>query len=312
MTAKNVILSSSAELTGLALFLGFPSLLTLGIYFLLHAVASFLLSILFKVFLRKSARRGAVKAFFFLIMLSGPVGFFVSLLVYFALMVRGVDLTPLYEVVSHEVVPEVEFEGRKAGEAFGQVKNPNMVLYMSRTLHPLAVRYLKEAISSEEDEVRLIAFATVSSLEKDLMERVGVLKDSLKEAKDEEDIFSIHVSLAELYWEFVYLGVSDKELEDFYLSEAQKHALEALQIRESPKVHFLLGRVFLRKRMIDEAEKHLIRAMELGFPEERVATYLLEVYFLKRDFKKLFEFSDRFKDILPPDPRTASILRVWA
>jgi len=311
MTIKNLTASFIMEATGLVTLLRFGNVESLFIYLLLHAVASLLISILIKLFLRKGSNRGAVRVFTLLIFLSGPAGFILSILAYVALSLRKIELTPLYESVSHEIVPEVEFEGRKVGEAFGQIKSPNIVVYMSRAQHPLAVRYLKEAVSSPEDEVRLVAFGTLTAMEKDLMEKVGTLKSALEEAKDKREIFSIHSSLAELYWELVYLGISDKELEGFYMDEARKHAMEALKLNESARIHFLLGRIYLRTRSVDRAQEHLLKAWKLGFPKERLLTYLLEVYYLKRDFKSLFVLTENVKGALPPDPKSASILRIW-
>ncbi|WP_457600445.1 hypothetical protein [Hydrogenivirga sp.] len=230
---------------------------------------------------------------------------------YVLLVTKRIEILPLYENVSTEIMPDIEFGGRKAGESFGQVKNPKVVLYMSKTHHPLAVRYLREAISSDEDEVRLVAFATLSSMEKELMEKIGTLKAALDRGMNERERSSTHLALAELYWEIVYLNISDKELESFYLQESENHALKSLEAKEDARAHFLLGRLFLRKREIDRAEYHFGRAVDLGFPEERVVTYLMEVFYVKRDIRKLFELLDRYRDILPADHRTASILRVW-
>ena len=281
------------------------------LYFAIHLGVSLILVSSLRPFMPTHLKRGFIYAFASLIFLSGPGGFILSLLLYIFLLFKGAQVLPLYENVSTELTPEVEFGGRKAGESFGQVKNPNMVMYMSKVRHPLAVRYLKEAISSQDDEVRLVAFASLSSMEKDLMDKIAALKDSLKESLDKKDLFSIHLSLSELYWELVYLNISDAELSDFYLGEVEKHALSALEIREDPKVHFLLGRLYLRKREVDKAEHHLTRSLELGFPEERLATYLLEVYFVRKDFKRLFELADRFRGVIPTDHTSASILRVW-
>ncbi|EDP76232.1 hypothetical protein [Hydrogenivirga sp. 128-5-R1-1] len=311
MNIKGVSVSSVIELSGLALLYSFKSLESVLAYLALHVSASVIVAASLRPLLPRRLRRGSFWAFSLLTSLSGPVGFLLMVAIYMALTFRRVEAMPLYENVSTEIMPEVEFSGRKIGEASLKANNPRIVLYMSKTPHPLAVRYLKEAVSSEEDEVRLVAFATLSFLEKEIMDKIGSLKESLKSIYREEELFSTYLSLAELYWELVYLNISDKELEEFYLDEVSRYGEEALSIKDSPKAHFLLGRLYLRRRNIELAEKHLTRAVELGFPEERVVTYLLEILYVKRDYKRLFELSSKFSHVLPTDPRAASIMRVW-
>ncbi len=311
MNIKGIITSSFAEVFGLFTLyeLYYPEIFFL--YLAIHLGVSVFIALSLRPFMPRRFRSGLIYAFGSLIFLSGPGGFVISITVYALLLFKGGEVLPLYENVSTEIIPEIEFGGRKAGESFGHVQNPNMVMYMSKVRHPLAVRYLREAISSNDDEVRLVAFASLSAMEKDLMDKIAVLKDSLKEDLESRDLFSTHLSLAELYWELVYLNISDRELEAFYLGEVEKHALKALEIKEDPKVHFLLGRLYLRRKEVDKAEQHLLRSMELGFPGERLATYLLEVYFVRKDFTRLFELTERFKDVIPTDNTSASILRVW-
>ena len=311
MSGKTMIGSSLIEMAGIFAFLKLGSLPSVLIYFFLHIISSLLMVLALSPFVPPRFRRGFLLAFAPLLSFSGPAGFFLTLFLYIYLLLKGGRLLPLYENVSSEISPEIEFGGRKAGESFGHVKSPDMVIYMSKVQHPFAVRYLREAVSSEEDEIRLVAFASLASMERNIVGRIGRVKEALSGAVDEEERFSAHLSLAELYWELVYLNVGEKELEEFYLKEIESHSLSALEIRDDPKVHFLLGRLRLRKREIEEAERHLLRAMELGFPPERLVTYLLEVYYVKRDFKKLFEVSERFRYVLPGDHMTATILRVW-
>ena len=311
MSGKALVTSSVLEVAGIVTYLKFGSPVSLFIYFALHFLASGLAVFAVSFFVPPRFRRGFLRAFTPLLSLSGPAGFLLTLFLYIYLLLKRTHALPIYENVSTEVSPEMEFGGRRAGESFGHVKNPSMVIYMSKIQHPFAVRYLKEAISSEEDEIRLVAFASLASMEKSLMERIGRIRGFLSTARDDQDTFSAHLSLAQLYWELVYLNVGEKELEEFYLKEVESHALSALEIREDPRVHFILGRLKLRRREVEQAEIHFLRALKLGFPKERLVTYLLEVYYVRRDFKRLFEISRELEDVLPTDHLTASILRVW-
>ncbi|WP_147425001.1 tetratricopeptide repeat protein [Hydrogenivirga caldilitoris] len=217
----------------------------------------------------------------------------------------------IYDNVSPELLPEVEFRGRKLGESLGQIRNPVMVLYMSKTYNPVAISYLKESVADEEDEVRLTAFATLSRIESEIVERINLFKKDLEKVKGKRERFAVLFSLAELYWEIVYLNIADRELQEFYLAEAEKYALQALELKEDPRMEFLLVRIYLHKGDYDNAAEHLERAERLGFPKERLIPYLLEVLYKRGDFKRMFEVVNKFRGIMPSEPKAASIIRVW-
>ncbi|NPA32233.1 MAG: hypothetical protein GXO04_01255 [Aquificae bacterium] len=311
MNAKTLGLSSALEASALGALFALSSPLGALLYLGLHAGSSFLLSQLFGTLAKRAVRRKTKLPFFLLVYFFGPLGFLGGVFVLLALYLKRRDVTFLYESLSSEISPEIEFKGRKAGESFGRIKSPKMVMYMSKVLHPLAIRYLKEAVSSPDDEVRLIAFSRISTLEKDIMNRIGEMTQMLEKAQSKTERFSLLLSIAELYWELVYLGISDEELEHFYANSAKQYAKKALELRKSGRASFLLGRISLREGELDEAERFLLFALRSGFPKERVAPYLLEVYFRKKDFNTLFERAKEFKGLIPPEHRSATILRVW-
>ena len=98
-------------------------------------------------------------------------------------------------------------------------------------------------------------------------------------------------------------------MREFHLKKALYYCLSALEIKKDPKISLLGGRVCLAMGDTERAEYLLKEALELGMPYEKVALYLMEVYFHKRDWKKVVEIGESVKDV--PDEKVIAITRVW-
>ena len=208
------------------------------------------------------------------------------------------------------VIPQVE--KRSFGEAQIEKLHDRLIFLVTKFQTPQSTQLLKRALSSEQDEIRLIAFSAISKMEEEIFNRINLLLKELKRVKEPEELFRIYSSLAELYWELVYLGIADEELAEFYLKTALEYGLRALEVSKDGKLLFLIGRIYLRLREYDEAEKFLREAVEEGIPMEKVAPYLMEIYFVRRDWKALKELSERLKGKVIPNPKALSIIKVWA
>lgn len=134
------------------------------------------------------------------------------------------------------------------------------------------------------DDVRLLAYGLLSNKEKVLNERIHVALGGLGKVSNARNRVAYQKTLAGLYWELAYQGLVRGELLQHALSEARHYALEALAIDSHGALWSLLGKIYLRQGRLDKAEAAFREALKLDFPMTRVAPYLAEVAFLKRDF----------------------------
>ncbi len=309
-----VYLSLLSEAVGLGALLSLRGVKGLILYLILHGVSSLLVGgVLFFLLPRRYRRNTKVKLFLIIssfIFLTGPLGVLGGVLLYLMLLKKR-SLSPPVEKLFMEDVIVPEVERRAFGEAVGEKLNEKLVLLMTKFPSSHSMRLLKGALSSERDEVRLIAFSAISRMEKEIFERINILLKELEEAKRPDELFRIYSSLSELYWEPVFLNIADEELAEFYLKTAVEYGLKALEINEDGKLLFLIGRIYIRLKEYEEAERFLRKSVEKGMPMEKVAPYLMEVYFVKRKWEEMKRLSVYLKDSLIPDAKAVSIVKVW-
>jgi len=302
------------ELLGVAGLMGVGGFKSALMYLLFHAGASFLITTLFIPLLprRYWKSRKAVFVFFWsFIFFSGPVGFIGGLVTYFYLWKKKRPELPAEKILPEEL-PIPEPEPPAVGEAVGDRLDEKLVIYLMKFTNPVAIKLLKRALASKDDEVRLLAFTVITNTEKEIMDRIYQLLDELEKTWDKEERFNLLSAIGEMYWELVYLNIADEELKEFYLKTALDYVMRALSIKEEGRTLFLAGRIHLKLKDEVKAEYYFLRAVEKGFPFEKVAPYLMEVYYNRKNYERVFEIAERVKDRFIPDMKALSIVKVWA
>jgi len=317
------ILSEVAGLSSLILLTGIKGLI---LYLTFHGVASFrIASLIYLLLPKKYKSRRWDKLLFaiitLIVFLTGPLGILGGLLFYFMLLKKPNITIPVENLFFENVtIPQVE--KRSFGETQIEELHDRLIFFLTKYPTPRSIQLLKRALSSEQDEVRLMAFSAISKMEKEVFERINLLIKELEKVKTPEELYRISSSLAELYWELVYLGIAEEELAEFYLRTALEYAiralettlkygLRALEISKDGKLLFLIGRIYLRLKDYEKAEKFLREAVEEGIPIEKVAPYLMEIYFIRRDWKVLKKISENLRGKVIPDAKAVSIIKVW-
>ena len=177
---------------------------------------------------------------------------------------------------------------------------------------PKDIMLLKEALSSEIDEVRLLAFNALSKLEESISAKIEENLEKLEKTKDEKERALIKKDIASFYWEMIYFGITDEEIRSFIISEIERYTNEANQtLKDDPECLFLLSRIKLKKGECEEAERLMKRAIELGFMKEKVVPYLAEVYYMKGEACKVKELFNNFYH-LRLDPTLNPIVELWS
>jgi tetratricopeptide (TPR) repeat protein len=171
-------------------------------------------------------------------------------------------------------------------------------------------RILKEVLSDDNDEVRLLAFSILSNEENKLTKNIYFLQEKLKEVKENEEKAEILQNIGILYWEMIFLDIVDEELKDFYLQEAKRYFTEYLKIKESFDSLFYLGRIALREEEFDAAEKYFSKALNIK-KDNKILPYTAEIYFYRKNYKKVLQILQNL-DIYSIHPNFYPNYKVWA
>jgi hypothetical protein len=149
---------------------------------------------------------------------------------------------------------------------------------------PSTVALLLRALEDPEEDVRLLAHALLEAKSRTAYRSIHDATRRL-EAAPRSTRGAAHQRLAFEHWELAWLGLAQRECLEHVLAMARRHALAALE--EEPArapLHFLLGRIELRRGDPQAAEAALLRAANHGVPAALVQPYLAEVAFLRRRF----------------------------
>lgn len=284
------------ELAAIVFLVLLENFLGVLIYIFLHFISSFLISIVLSaVFSRfemfKNVKKDLLAVLTFFIFMTSVFGiFFSNFMLFFLKNRRFKKKEVIKEVNFNEITVSVPIAKRKFGEgAIHNITsaNPNVKLsllsYIVKQNFSNKGEILKEALSDTNDEVRLMAFSVLSREEDKLNKLIFKLLEDLKTASEKEKE-QIYKNLGKLYWEFIYLGITDENLKAFYLNLAKEYFEKSKNDYES-KIY--LGRIYLKEKKVQKAKELFEEA--LNFNKALVIPYLAEVYFDEKNFKKVKE-----------------------
>jgi len=306
------------ETTGLYTLMQYPTVFGFITYLFSHLIASSLLAIMvagiLKIFYKYPYRHALILSFSIFFFL-GPltVLFGVIVLIYTKISkapapVKEVDYEILFSV-------RVFSEKRRLGEGslrFAKVKDLERVLYFTKFYHPLTVRFFKELLFSDNDELRLLANSYLKNAEKYLQELIYELEKVLESQDLRKDVkFLVCRALAFLYWDVYYLGFMEGQIAKKYLYNAKEYVLKALEIKEDPILYLLMGRMELSLRDYQRAYEHFKRALDLGMEPVKVLPYLLEALYKLRNFKELKQISEKYRGTYSVNPKRMALISAW-
>jgi tetratricopeptide (TPR) repeat protein len=276
------------------------------LFFLFHGLAVFLLTTVLYLFLPKRiwSRKWEPLIFIFSI---GFLGFIVGYLFLFILTLylfraqKNIEFKPIKTFSTEEIEDnDFDFSGRRFGEGamLSILKKDNIpsdlklraFMSLSDLKSPIAYSLIKENISNPIDEIRLMAFSMISKMEKQLNDKIHELNLRLKDnVLSEEEKAKIYFELAQVYWDFVFYHIVDKEFENYAIEKVLYYAEEGLKLKKDFIPYFLLGRVYLRLKDYKKAKEYLELAFNFKEFGYKIIPYLAECYFYERNFKKVKE-----------------------
>jgi tetratricopeptide (TPR) repeat protein len=306
------------ETTGLYTLVQHPTIFGFINYLFSHFIASFLLAITvagaLKIFYKYHYRHALILSssiFFFL----GPfaVLFGVIVLIYTKISKAPAPVKEVnYELVFGVRILSEERRLEKVSLRFAEVKDLESVVYFTKFYHPLTVRFFKELLFSDNDELRLLANSYLKNAEKYLQELIYELERVLESQDLRKDVkFFVCRALAFLNWDVYYLGFMEEQIAKKYLDNAKEYVIKALEIKEDPSLYLLMGRMELISQDYQRAYEHFKRALDLGMEPVKVLPYLLEALYKLRNFKELKQVSEKYRGTYSVNPKRMALISAW-
>ncbi|MCI4454534.1 MAG: hypothetical protein JHC25_06280 [Thermodesulfobacterium sp.] len=306
------------ETTGLYTLMKYTTVSGFITYLFFHSTASFLLAIMVAGILKsfyKYPYRHALILSFSIFFFLGPFAVLFGVIV---LIYTKISKAPApVKKVNYELVFSVRIfaEKRRIEEGslrFAKVKDLERVVYFTKFYHPLTVRFFKELLFSDNDELRLLANSYLKNAEKYLQELIYELEKILENQDLGKDVkFFVCRALAFLNWDVYYLGFMEEQIAKKYLDNAKEYALKALEIKEDPSIYMLMGRMELISKDYQRAYEHFKRALDLGMEPVKILPYLLEALYKLRDFKELKQVSEKYRGTYSVNPKRMALISAW-
>lgn len=218
----------------------------------------------------------------------------------------------------------IEFSNRKFGEggliSIGKSEDVSKelkeraILSISEIKNPVSIAIIKENLSSKFDEVRLYAFSVISKMEKELNEKIHLIKERLKDENlKNEAKAGLYYELASVYYDFVYFNIVDEEFKNFMIEESFYYAKKSLDIQETPEAILLTARIYMRKGMLEKAYGEFIKIFKFkDVSPLKYVPYLAEIYYkfgLYKEVNHLFRSSPEL--LVITNPNLHFVIKLW-
>jgi tetratricopeptide (TPR) repeat protein len=162
------------------------------------------------------------------------------------------------------------------------------LLAIGATAAPASAAALREMLTDPVDDVRLLAYGLLDRREKSISEQLVRERSVLAAAQeigDRDAARTVHHRIGQLYWELVYQGLVQGDMQRYALEQALIHTEQALDGSAADGARWLLiGRIRLKRGELRPAQAAFDAALEHGLSSRNVAPYLAELRFLQRRY----------------------------
>ncbi|MGB9731587.1 MAG: tetratricopeptide repeat protein [Calditerrivibrio sp.] len=306
----------------------------------MHAIASLLLSNFLIVFLPKDYKKDKKQPLiltFLIIFSTFIIGFIASIIIYTIILRKQEDykFVPI-ENVSYRSFSEFPKIKRVFGESaarsisefpkikrvFGEsavrstigLKNYKIkllsIISTIKTKETLSV--VQNGIGDENDEIRLTSFSIINKFTSKINNIIKNKIEDFEKATDNNLKSQLAKDIAIGYWDLVYYGLSDKELEKYVYSMIEHYTNISISLNPAdPEIIFIKGKLSLFQNNLNDAEKYLNMALQNGYQEEKIYPYLAELYFYKRDYLRTKEIINKIALMQRLDPKLQAVINMW-
>ena len=157
-----------------------------------------------------------------------------------------------------------------------------------RTASPL----LRSSLSDPSEDLRLLAYGMLDTLEKRINSAIDTELDALQAAQKAEGqnasgprTLEAAQRLSDLHWELIYQELVQGDLREHAIGESLRYCEWVLQAQpEHAPLHLRRGRLLHAQGHLAEAAEAYTRARAAGAPATRVLPYQAELCFDRKDF----------------------------
>ncbi|MBN3765302.1 sugar ABC transporter permease [Burkholderia sp. Ac-20365] len=206
---------------------------------------------------------------------------------------------------------KAELQNSEAGTSFRMTALLAMQSMPARTVSPL----LQGMLADPLDDIRLLAYGILDNREKVLTQQILVerpkLDTKLNPDLSDAERARANRTLAQLYSELIYENLVTGDVYRNAADQADGFAAAALE--HDPKdaaLWRLRGRLAIARADLDGADMMLQRAIDCGFPRERMLPYLAETAYLRRDFARVRKLLAEM-DSRAATPTLSAVLDFW-
>ncbi len=181
----------------------------------------------------------------------------------------------------------------------------------------IASPLLRSILSDPSEDLRLLAYGMLDTLEKRINRTIDSELDALRRAEAEEgatpgpQTLEAARRLSDLYWELVYQELVQGDLRTHAIHESLRYCDRVLaQSPGNAQLNLRRGRLLHAQGLAEAAGEAYARARELGLPATRVLPYQAELCFERRDYaqaRALLQELGQWRAL----PRLRPVLDYW-
>ena len=312
-----IIAAVSLEAAALSMLSSAPTLLYLASYFLLHAVASTVVTWLAWLLLPENYKKpfapacAMLWAFAFFIPVLGVAA--ILIVVQVAKRFPRILRTERYVTVRMPEFSGVQREATersdlRAGDARRILKDATQpletrlrVLVALQGIAPkAAVPLLISLLADPSEDIRLLAYSMVDSWEKDLVQKIQKANAELVAARElggNTLIVNALRRLAELHWMQADTGLARGDLRRFALEHAQNYCeqVQLVDIR-APGIWALYARILTELGHLDAAVQAVTMARRLRLPVAEAFSLMAQIAYAKGNYEAVRQYANLLPD----------------
>ena len=170
-----------------------------------------------------------------------------------------------------------------------------------------SLAFIKQAILSPDDEIRLFSFSVLDKFEKDLNSQIYInlelFNDMTQSSKEKASTAKV---LAFLYWDMIYFDLSEGPLKKFSIDQSYFYAQKSLSLTpdtEGDSNHqntllTLLGKICFDRGEFEQAMDHFNKALIKSQNSDFIVPYLAEIHYRNGNYEEVLRLFENAKGLL--------------